>query len=473
MQSSATAPLANVDAPYRAILRLATPTVVAMLSQSIVNEVDVVFFSRLPCPESSNGQAALLPGLIVVWLFGGSLSAISAGTQALVARRYAENERHKAGAVLTNAVIFCLIAGAAFSVIGVLLLPLLFGLIIKVPEVRDLAIRYTQWRMLGVISMAMTMAIKAFFDGIGKTHVHLVASVVMNAINVLLCWVLVFGHLGAPRMGVTGAGAAAFVATWIGLFIMLIYTWLVRRDFHPFRMTNASWKDTWDILRLSIPAGLAVIVMMIGFALFSSFVGRLDVTAAGQPAVAGRCGTSEAVNSAATTDIVEILKLTFTACLAFGTAAATLVGQSLGAKRPEDATRFGWASVRLGLAVFGVVGLLEGVIFTRPIIALISQSDAVRAAALYPLHIVGLITPIIAVAMILSEALFGAGNTKFVAIAQFGLVFGCLLPLTLLFGLVLHLALVGIWLAASIYFVVAAITMALKFRQGTWKTIVL
>ena len=81
-----------------------------MLSQSVVNEIDVVFFSHLPCPESSNGQAALLPSLILVWLFGGSLSAISVGTQAIVARRYAEGDRPAAGAVLANAAFFCLVA---------------------------------------------------------------------------------------------------------------------------------------------------------------------------------------------------------------------------------------------------------------------------------------------------------------------------------------------------------------------------
>src|ERR1700689_2401544 len=100
-------PLAAGWGRYRAILRLALPTVLAMLAQSIVNEIDVVYFSHLPCPESSNGQAALLPSLILVWLFGGSLSAVSVGTQALVARRYAEGRREAAGAVLANAALFC------------------------------------------------------------------------------------------------------------------------------------------------------------------------------------------------------------------------------------------------------------------------------------------------------------------------------------------------------------------------------
>src|SRR5208283_6095399 len=119
---------------YKVILRLALPTVLAMLSQSVVNEIDVVFFSHLPCPESSNGQAALLPSLIVVWLFGGSLSAISVGTQALVARRYAEGDRKAAGAVLANAAFFCVVAGVLLSVVGLLALTDLVRSMIDAPQ---------------------------------------------------------------------------------------------------------------------------------------------------------------------------------------------------------------------------------------------------------------------------------------------------------------------------------------------------
>jgi putative MATE family efflux protein len=455
--------------PYRAILKLALPTVFAMLSQSVVNEIDVVFFSRLPCPESSNGQAALLPSLIIVWLFGGSLSAINVGCLALTARRVAERKHEEAGAVLANAAWFCLVAGAVVSVVGWLLLPSILGLMIAVPDVRAVALVYSRWRMMGVISMGMTMAIKGFFDGIGRTKVHLVAALVMNVFNVALCYVLIFGHFGAPRMGVAGAGVSGFVATWVGLFIMVLYAAQLRTRFHPGRWSNLSRALTWDILKLSIPAAVATAVMMFGFGLFSRIVGKLD--AADTSTVAGQCGASEAVYSAATTDIVEILKLTFTACIAFGTAAATLVGQSLGCNRADQAETFGWASVRLGLLIFGIVGLCEGGLFTPEIVHFISRSDAVRDAAMIPMRIMGVATPFLAVALIMSEALFGAGNPRFVAVAQLVLIFGCLLPLAYTLGIKMHLNLVGIWLAAGVYGIAAAATMSAKFRGGAWKTI--
>ncbi len=475
----ATAGFVRVDpgsSPYRAILKLATPTVIAMLSQSVVNEIDVLFFSRLPCPDSSNGQAALLPSLIIVWLFGGSLSAVSVGTQALTARRVAEGNPKAAGAVLANAVWFTLVGGALMSLLGFLALPLVLGAMIKVPEVRGIAMDYSRWRLFGVISMAMTMAIKAFFDGIGRTHVHLVSALVMNAFNVLFCWMFIFGHLGAPAMGAPGAGLAAFLATWIGLFIMFLFAGGTGPDYAPARWSNLSRRLTWDILKLSLPAAGATVAMMAGFALFSRVVGQLDAADAAVAAtnvVEKTCGAHEAVNSAATTDIVEILKLTFTACIGFGTATATLVGQSLGAKQPEEAERYGWASVRLGVIIFGVVGLCEGVLFTPQIVGFITQSPAVREVAMMPMRMMGIATPVIAIAMIMSEALFGAGNPKFVAVAQFLLVFGVLVPLAYVLGVVAHVGLVGIWIAACVYCTLAAITMSAKFRAGGWKKIVL
>src|SRR4029078_11222994 len=125
--SPATARVDTSGSPYGVILKLATPTVIAMLTQSIVNEIDIIFFAHLPHPESSNGQAALLPSLILLWVFGGSLSAISVGTQAFTARRYAESRDTAAGAILINAIAFAAGAGILFTVLGYFVVPLLLN----------------------------------------------------------------------------------------------------------------------------------------------------------------------------------------------------------------------------------------------------------------------------------------------------------------------------------------------------------
>lgn len=462
-------------APAWTILRLAAPTVVAMLTQSVVNEIDIVFFSWLPCPESSTAQAALLPSLILLWLFGGSLSAISVGTQAIAARRYAAGRDRDAGAVLVNSWVVALVTSVAFTAIAYVTLPWTVPLIIKVPAVQHAAVGYLHWRLLGITSMVATFSFKSFFDGIGKTHVHMVSAVVMNALNVLLCMLLIFGNFGMPRLGMTGAGLAGFISTWVGLLILVGWAMApkILRQFHPFDVRQWSPKISWDILKLSIPGGVATIVVMTGFLLFVTIVSRLDTLMRAAVVSMDACGlgSAEPINAAATTVIVGVLKLTFTACLAFGTSTATLVSQSLGTGNPEKAERFGWVSVKLGLVIFGCVGALEGVVFPHQILAFVSHSEAVRQAALMPMRLMGVCTPIIAVGMILTQALFGAGNTRFVMLAELILHFTCLVPLAWLLGITFNFGLMGIWTAAVTYVALLATVMTWKFARGEWKRI--
>jgi MATE family multidrug resistance protein len=455
-------------------LKLALPTVLAMLAQSAVNEVDIIFFAALGCPGSSYAQAALLPCLLLLWAFGGSLSAISVGTQALAARRFAEGHHADAGTVLANSWLFSLIAGVVFTGVGYLTIPHALGLLVGSPEVRAVGTSYLNYRLLGITSMAVTFSFKAFFDGIGKTHVHMIASVLMNIINVALCITFIFGKFGAPRMGMAGAGLAGAVSSWVGLLVMVIWAGLAhyRKRFQPFNLKGVSRELLGRILKLSVPSAVATIAVMSGFMLFSMIVSRLD-SMMHTRLIAAECpgGRREAVNGAATTVIVGVLKLTFTACLAFGTSTATLVSQCLGAGKTDEAEKFGWTSVRLGLVIFGVVGLLEGVILTEPILHLVTHSHAVFHAARTPMRMMGLSTPLIAVGMILTQALFGAGNTRFVMFVELILHFCCLVPLAWLLGITFGFGLVGIWSAALVYVLLLTTVMVLKFRSGDWKTI--
>jgi len=445
-----------------------------MLAQSAVNEVDIIFFAWLGCPGSSFAQAALLPCLLLLWMFGGSLSAISVGTQALAARRFAGGQSEDAGAVLANSWMFSLVAGIVFTLFGYLVIPHVLGVLVRSPEVRAVGTSYLNYRLLGITSMAVTFSFKAFFDGIGKTQVHMVASVIMNVINVALCVTFIFGRFGAPQMGMAGAGLAGAASSWIGLVVMVAWAGLsqYRKRFKPFDVRGYSRELLGRILRLSVPSAIATIAVMSGFMLFAMIVSRLD-SMMHTRLIAPDCpgGKPEAVNGAATTVIVGVLKLTFTACLAFGTSTATLVSQCLGSGKTDEAEQFGWTSVKLGLLIFGVVGLLEGVILTEPILHLVTKSHAVYHAARMPMRMMGLATPLIAVGMILTQALFGAGNTRFVMFVELILHFCCLVPLAWLLGITLGFGLVGIWSAALAYVVLLTSVMVWKFRSGDWKTI--
>ncbi|MBM4357110.1 MAG: MATE family efflux transporter [Deltaproteobacteria bacterium] len=446
-----------------------------MLAQSVVNEVDIVFLGRLPCPESSNTQAALLPSLVILWALGGSLSAISVGTQAYTGRRFAEGKLGEAGAVLANALFFALTAGLVMTVIGYAFMNPIVRLAAPSPAVREAAHAYLKWRLLGITSMAATFALKAFFDGIGKTYVHLVASIAMNVLNVILCTLLIFGHpsLGIPKMGIEGAGIAGVASTYVGLLVMVGYALRgeCRDSFGPFRRAKLSRKLTWDVVKLSLPSGAATIVVMSGVMMFVTIAYRLDsILPLGIVSPMCPGGSTEPVNGAATTVIIGILKLTFSGCLAFGTSTATLVAQSLGEGKPDQAEMFGWTSVRLGVLFFGVVGLLE-LVFAEAILRFVTHSTLVQQNALVPLRIMGVCTPVIAIGMIVVEALFGAGNSRFVMIVQGILHFGVLVPLAYVLGVTFQLGLPGIWIGALVYALALAALMSVKFKSGDWKSI--
>jgi MATE family multidrug resistance protein len=445
------------------ILRLAGPVILAMLTQTGVNIVDTYFIGQLPRQVASDGQFALTPSLMLLWAVGGFLSSISVGTLATTARRYGESKPLDAGAVLPNAAVIALVGGVAGTVVGWFALPWMFSKLSDNPNVVALGVGYARWRFFGVASMAATAAYKSFYDGIGQTHLHLYAALAMNVVNGLLCWVLIFGRYGAPMMGVSGAGVAACVSSWIGLLVMVLFS-LRRADrerFEFYRKGVLSRTLMGQLLTLSIPGGVATTAVMTGFLLFTKVVSSIDD-------VAIRAGATASYNGAATTIIIEVLSATFVSCLAFGTATATLVGQSMGRGDPDLAERYAWTSVKLGVLIFGAVGLLMFV-YPAKVLGVFSHAPQVIAVGSGPMKIMALMGPVIATAMILTQALFGAGETRFVMVVELALHFLCLVPLAWLLGKVLGLGLIGVWLSAAVYGVALALLMGVKFSRGGWK----
>jgi putative MATE family efflux protein len=443
------------------IVSLAAPVVLAMMSQTLINQVDHVLIGRLPADQSIPGQAALGPSLILFWAIGGMLSAVSVGTQALTARRIGEQDHERAGQVMFNSLVVAFVTSAIASVLGWFGAPYLFKALIKDPEVVRLGVPYLQWRMAGVLSMVTTISYKSWFDGLGKTRVHMGAAITMNIVNFFLNIALIFGKWGFPEWGVTGSAIASMISSYIGLFLMI--AWSLRRRYYRtykhYRVGNLSWRQQLEIIKLSAPSGIATCFVMSGFGLFFKIVGMLDIQAGQGP-----------IFTAATQNNISILMLFFTACMAYGTATATLVGQSMGAKQIELAERYGWEAVKLGVYFTIVLGAF---IFVRPdvILHVFSKDAAVIAVARPILRICGALLPFVLSAIVLTQALFGAGNTKFVMWVEFGLHFFCLVPLAYVCGVRMGLGVLGVWCGAFAYIILLCSIMGWKFAEGAWKEI--
>ncbi len=443
------------------IVLLSAPVVLAMLCQTAINVVDQALIGRLPASDSVPGQAALGPALNIFWAIGGFLSAISVGTQALTARRTGEQGHEQAGKVLVNSLIVALISSFLFTIIGWFSAGRLFRMVNSNPDVLRLGVPYLRWRLLGVTSMVAAFSYKSWFDGLGKTHVHMVAAILMNVLNFFLNLALIFGKWGCPALGVEGSAIASMISSYIGLFLMAF--WSLGRKYtrthRHYRLSNVSLRQQWELVKLSLPSGIATAFVMSGFALFYRIVGMLDAQAG-----------SESLYTAATQNVIVLLIAVFSGSIAYGTAVATLVGQSLGAKLPELAERYGWEAVKLGFYVTACIGCLIS-IYPEVVLHLLTKHEAVVVVGTPLLRICGALLPFILTGITLTQALFGAGNTRFVMFVEFGLHFGCLVPVAYVCGVVLHLGVIGVWSGAFIYILLLASIMAWKFASGTWKTI--
>jgi putative MATE family efflux protein len=450
------------------ILLLGLPVIIGMLTQTLINQIDEAFIGRLPESEAVPGQAAMMPSLILLWAFGGFLSAISVGTQALTARRFGESDLAGAGKVLTNSAVIAAVSSVVATLVSIAVVGGLFPLLHHDPAVQSIGISFCRIRFLGIVPMVLMSSFKSFYDGIGRTHVHMAVAFMMNVLNFALCWLLVFGNLGFPRLGVDGAAWAAVLSASVGYLVML--GWSLRREdrlrFGVFVVGNLDRAVAWSITKLSVFSGLATVFVMTGFMLFLKI-----------PALVDEQTHTRGTNGAAASNIIIIMMAVFMTCLAFGTSTATLVAQSLGAKKPGLAMRYGWQSALLAVVVMSLLGGLVYA-FPEPILRWFVSNDggevealkdAVVAIAVPSLRFCGFIAPLAAAALVLTQALYGAGESRFVAIVEFTLHFFCLVPVAYVLAMPLGFGLLGCWYATALYAALLLVATAWRFASGRWQ----
>jgi putative MATE family efflux protein len=363
--------------------------------------------------------------------------------------------------VLFNSLMVALVSSLVASIAGWFAAPYLFHFVNKEPNELRLGIPYLQWRMAGVCAMVTTMSYKSWFDGLGRTHVFMAVAITMNIINFILNIALIFGKWGFPALGVEGSGIASMVSSYVGLGLMFLWSLKsrYRDDYAVYHVKNLSGAQQWEIVKLSVPSALATAFVMSGFGLFYKIVGVLDMRAGHGP-----------IYAAATQNIIVILMAFFTGCMAYGTATATLVGQSMGAKNYDLAERYGWEAVKIGVYITLLIGLFV-MMLPDTVLHAFTKDEAVIMVARPILRICGALLPFVLSALVLTQALFGAGNTRFVMWVELCLHFGCLVPLAYVFGIMLGWGVLGVWCGAFVYILLLCSIMGWKFAEGGWKEI--
>ena len=433
---------------FRNVLHLAWPMVAGNVLQNAFNIVDMMFVGRL---GPSAIAAVALCGLLmeITWTL---LIGVTIGTTAMVARFYGAGDRRTAGLTAMQS----LSLGLVVSVLLVLFVNL-FGRNTLVAlgaedEFLHLAIGYLNIVFNGSSTLILFFLASAVMRGTGDARTPMLIMAVSTLINVVLDPLLIFGIWIFPEMGVRGAAASTVIAQGIGMVAgvgaLATGRTHLRLEWQTFRL---DFNLIWRMLKLAVPGTLQGAVRSVGNLLLMRIVTSFGVL------VTAAYGIG--------------LRLDLTVMMpgwALGAAAATLVGQNLGARRPVRAERSAWIATGLYALLLFAVGLVFFV-FSPKIIGLFNQSPGILEIGSAHLRVRVGSSLFLAVGLVLASALNGAGDTLATMIILTISLLGIQLPLAYLLPRLLGGNPMGIWLAITTATVVQGAAMIFWFRAGRWK----
>ncbi len=431
----------------RAILLLAVPMVLEMAMESVFAVTDVFFVSRLGADAVSTvGLTESLLTVIYAIAMG-----IAIGATAVVARRIGENDAERAAESAVQAIVLGLAVSVVLGVVGVILAPTLLAMMGASPGVLAIGSTYARVMLGGEVSVITLFVVNAVFRGAGDAAIAMRVLWLANAINILLGPCLIFGLGPFPALGVTGAAVATTIGRSTGAAFAI---WRLTR---PGRVTVARRhvRVNDDVIRQILRIGSsATLQSLIGTA---SWIGLVRIVAGfGSLAVAGY------------TIGIRVVLFALLPSWGLSNAAATLVGQALGAKDPARAEAAVWRTGFYNLAFLGVIG----VVFIAAAPQIVSPFTADAAVARYGvacLRIVASGFVFYAFGMVLTAAFNGAGDTRTPTLLNLGAfwVFG--IPVAWVLARPLGMGPSGVYVAIAASFSLLAVAAAVLFRRGAWK----
>lgn len=437
---------------YRDILHIAWPSFIELTLTQLASMVDLMMVGQLGAWAITSVGLTTQPKFLMMTMF----QAMNVGATALVARHKGAGERDKANLIMRQAMLLTFILSA---IGGILVFTFAEPLVhfMGATEAMTLAggTSYLRIQALGIVTVALTSTITASLRGAGNSRTAMVYNLVANAVNVVFNYLLIYGNFGFPELGVAGASLATVIGQVVAMFLAFgsvmrhhNYVHLSFRDgFRPQRHAMLS------IFNIGIPAMIEQVVMRIGMIIYSKTVASL--------------GT---VPFATHQVCMNIQALSFMNGQAFAVSATSLMGQSLGKKRPDMAEYYTSRTRRMGMSV-SILLMFLFMIFGGNIVALYNDDPQIIHMGARILMFVALIQPFQSSQFILAGALRGAGDTRATAVITFLTVLLVRPGLALIAIHVFDWGLYGAWIALAADQLLRSLLVWLRFISGRWKNV--
>ena len=432
----------------RAILILAIPMVLEMIMESVFAVCDVFFVSKL------GATAVAAVGLTESWLtlIYALAMGLAISASAMVARRTGEKDREGAAKAAGQGILLALAVAIVLGVAGGTLAPRLLGVMGASPDVIAMGTSYTRVMLGGNVTIVMLFVINAIFRGAGDAAIAMRVLWLANAINILLGPCLIFGLGPFPQLGVAGAAVATTIGRGTGAVFALsrLLKPGSRIDIPP-RHLRLDFPLLGRLVRIGWSAAVQ---MLIGMCSWIALIRILSTF--GSNVLAGY------------TIGIRIIIFALLPAAGVANAAATMVGQALGAKKPERAEHAVKVAGTYNMAVLSAMGIVLALLAPE-IARLFTQDPLVVPYAANALRIVACGFPFYAWGMVISQSFNGAGDTRTPTLLNL-FVFWCWeIPLGFVLAKTAGFGPNGIYLAIAIAFSTYAIAGGAVFKRGTWK----
>lgn len=432
----------------RAIFLLAVPMVIEMAMESIFAVVDVFFVGRLGAAAVATvGLTESLMIVIYTVAFG-----LSIGASATVARRIGEKDPDGAARAAVQVLALGLGLSVLLGVVGAIWAPDLLALMGAGEDVIAEGSAFARVTLGGSATAFLLFLVNAVFRGAGDAAVAMRVLILGNGINIVLDPMLIFGIGPFPELGLTGAAVATTIGRGVGcLYAMSL---LAKGSGHmAIRRTHLRVEPAtmWSIAELS---GWGTFQVALGS---MSWIGLVRVVSGfGSTAMAGY------------TIAIRIVLFALMPAFGIGAAAATMVGQALGAKLPERAEQSVWAAARFNIACLGLTGVAF-LVFAPQLVGWFTADPQVASVAVYGLRAIGLGFPLYALGMVLEQSFNGAGDTKTPTWINFFCFWIVQIPVAWLLATRFGFKERGVFIAVPLAYSVLSIVSAVMFKRGGWK----
>ena len=430
----------------RAILLLAVPMVLEMLMQSIFELVDAYFVGQLgPAALNAVGAGASLIIIVLAIAFG-----MTMGVTAMVARRIGEQDREGAGNVAFQSIMAAVGISIPIAIVGILMAPQLLRAIATPEPVVEIGANYCAILFGSNTLIVLLFVINAIFRGAGDAVLALKALALANLLNIILDPILIFGLGPIPAMGLTGAAIATTIGRGIGVAYQI--SLLMRRKTRVrIRLPRLDFPVMGRFLTVSAPAVFQMFISTASYLLLFVLINSFGENTA-----------------AAYTVSVRIIVFALFPAWGMGNAAATLVGQNLGAGQPARAERSVWITCFINSGFLGLVALGMHT-FAQPLMEIFTQVPEVVDIGKDCIRIISYTYVLFAFGMVTTQAFNGAGDTWTPTWISFGCYWCMQLPLAWALAYPAEWGAQGIFAGVAIAQAVLAIVGVIIFRVGRWK----